>query len=76
MSDIRQTVLIASGISLLTVVIVPLLVCLVMMSGMGSMDIGGADMGDMRGMAWRAGGALLIILVLGAVLLRLGVKQR
>jgi hypothetical protein len=76
MSDTRRTVLIASGISLLAVVLVPILVCLVMMSGMSSMDIGGTDMSDMRGMAWRTGGTVLFILVLGAILLRLGVKQR
>jgi hypothetical protein len=76
MSDTRRTVLIASGISLLVVVLVPLLLCLVMMTGMGSMDMGSTDMSGMRGTAWRTGGTLLLILVLGAVLLRLGVKQR
>lgn len=76
MSDTRRTVLIASGISLLAVVLVPVLVCLVMMSGMDSMNMGSADTSDMRGMAWRTGGIMLFILILGALLLRLGVKQR
>lgn len=77
MTDTTRTVLISVGISLLVVVIVPLLVCLSMMIGMDDMMRGNGDMmGRMTGAAWIPVGLVLLILIVGAVLLRLGIRQR
>jgi hypothetical protein len=69
MTDTHRTVFIASGISLLTVVIVPLLVCLAMMGGMAMSGTamsnmmssgGGGAAGGMGGMAWLSAGFVLL----------------
>lgn len=76
MPETRRIVLIAAGISLLVVVLVPILVCAAMMSGMSGMEMSNDDMAAMSGMAWRAGGVLVLALITGVVLLTLGIRQR
>jgi hypothetical protein len=65
--DKSQTVLIALGVSLLTVVLVPVLVCLAMMlGGMGSMR---GMMGDshMMGTSMMAGGLVVLLTVIAGI---------
>ena len=85
MTDTTRTVFIALGASLLVVVLVPLLVCLAAFAGGGAGSMGnmgdmmnntGGMMSRMGGMHWTAGGAALLVLVVGAVLLGMGVKRR
>src|SRR5437763_8348185 len=77
MTDTTRTVLIALGISLMASVLVPTLVCVSAMMGMGDMTgMMPETMGGMggRGMYWGVASALAI-LVAGAVLLALGLRR-
>ena len=85
MTDTTRTVLIALGVSLLVVVLVPILVCA------GGMATGMSDMNSMMGnmggmgrtggmmsgsMPWVMGGLVLVILVAGVVSLVAGLRRR
>jgi hypothetical protein len=85
MTDTTRTVLIALGVSLLAVVLVPLLVCV------GGMAAGGPDMNSMMGNAggmgrtggmmtgstpWVMGSLVLVVLVAGVVSLVAGLRRR
>ena len=77
MTDTTRTVLIALGISLMASVLVPSMVCVTAMMGMGDMTgmmpdtVSGMEG---RGMYWVIASALAI-LVAGAVLLALGLRR-
>lgn len=72
MNDTTRTVLIALGVSLLVIVLVPLLFMGGMMGamseGMGGMMNGGG--------AWIMGALVLLILVMGIALIAIGVGRR
>ena len=77
MIDTTRTVLIALGISLMASVLVPTLVCVSAMMGMGDMTGMMPDtMDDMggRGVYWGVASALAI-LAAGAVLLAVGLRR-
>ena len=85
MSDTTRTVLIALGVSLLVVVLVPILVCAggmaTGMSDMNSMMGNTAGMGHMGGMTsgsmpWVMGSVVLLVLVAGIVSLVAGLRRR
>jgi len=85
MTDTTRTVLIALGVSLLVVVLVPILVCAggmaTGMSDMNSMMGNTAGMGRMGGMTsgsmpWVMGSVVLLVLVAGIVSLVAGLRRR
>lgn len=71
MNDTTRTILIAAGVALLVIVLVPLLFMAGMMgamtSGMGGMMNGGGG--------WIMGGGMLLVLVLGILLVVLGLRR-
>jgi len=71
MNDTTRTVLIAAGVALLVIVLIPLLFMTGMMgamtSGMGGMMNGGGG--------WIMGGGMLLVLALGVLLVVLGIRR-
>jgi hypothetical protein len=83
MHDTTRIVLIALGIALLVVVLLPLLFMAGMMSMMGGMmgmmngTMGNMMSGQCCGAApWVMGGLVLLVVVLGVVLLAVGLRRR
>jgi len=74
MSDTTRIVLIAAGIALLVVVLLPILFMSGMMGGM----MGGGMMGGQccGGAPWLMIGLVLLVLVAGGLLLVLGLRRR
>ena len=72
MNDTTRTVLIALGVALLVIILVPLLFMMGMMGamtgGMGGMMNGGG--------AWIMGGLVLLILVAGIAFIAIGMGRR
>ncbi|MBA3519263.1 MAG: hypothetical protein H0T75_16870 [Rhizobiales bacterium] len=71
MHNTTRTILVALGVALLVVVLVPL----VLMMGMMSVMPGGMS-GMMNGGGWMLGSFVLVILVVGIALLAIGVVRR
>jgi hypothetical protein len=82
MSDTTRIVLIALGIALLVVVLLPLLFMTGMMSMMGGMmgnmmngAMGNMMNGTMGAGPWVMGGLVLLVVVIGVVLLAAGLRR-
>ena len=71
MNDTTRTVLIALGVALLAIILVPLLF---MMGMMGAMT--GGMGGMMNGDVWIMGGLVLLILVAGIAFIAIGMGRR